>query len=183
LVPPAPVRAVITGGPGAGKSTLLEALAERGLTVYPEVARSILQKPGGMAMRADRPADFALAMLEAEQEVWSHSRTGFAVFDRGFPDIAGFLNLEGLPIPPALDEICKSLRYSGPIFHAAVWRAIYTPDEERIQSWQQAVESDEAVSSAWRHYGYRLVTLPQSSVAERAAFVMEHLQPMLACNA
>ena len=36
---PAPVRAVVTGGPGTGKSTLLAELARRGIATEPEVAR------------------------------------------------------------------------------------------------------------------------------------------------
>lgn len=180
-MPPDPIRAVITGGPGAGKSTLLSALADQGLAVFPEVARVILQRPGGMAMRAERPADFALAMLAAEQEAWRQMATGVAVYDRGFPDIVGFLDLEGLPVPEELDAICQSLRYTGPIFHAPPWRAIYTTDEERIQSWDEAVASNAAIVSAWQRYGYTLTELPQANVSERCAFVMEHIQRKLAC--
>lgn len=181
-MPARPIRAVITGGPGAGKSTLVEALAHRGLTVFPEVARVILQNPGGMAMRRKRPADFALAMLEAEKLAWHEASQDMTVYDRGFPDIAGFLDLEGLPVPAAVQAACCCLRYSGPIFHAAPWRVIYTTDEERIQSWDQALESDAAVVSAWRRYNYDLILLPNVSASERADFVVEHIAAKLACK-
>ena len=88
-----PRRSVITGGPGAGKSTLLGALAERGIATCPEVARVILKAPCGMEMRASRPGDFALAILEAELEVWSEAKSAVVLYDRGFPDIVGFLAL------------------------------------------------------------------------------------------
>jgi len=63
-------RAVVTGAPGSGKSTLLAEVARRGVATGEEVARAILQAPGGMEMRAKRPTDFALAMLEAHIEPW-----------------------------------------------------------------------------------------------------------------
>jgi predicted ATPase len=171
----APFRSVITGGPGAGKSTLLAEIASAGIATFPEVARAILQAPDGMAMRAERPADFAAAMLEAELIAWHAAPEGPSLYDRGFPDIAGFLSLEGLRVPEALDRICRDHRYEGPVFHAPPWREIYTPDEERVQDWEQAVASDAAVVAAWKHYGYRLVELPMAPTAERAAFVLRHL--------
>ena len=172
---PFPLRAVITGGPGAGKSTLLAALADEGFATFPEVARDILQAPGGMALRARRPAEFATAMLEAEQTAWFAAEPGWSVYDRGFPDIAGFLELETMAVTSDIDDACRNLRYSGPIFRAPPWRAIYSQDEERIQSWDQAVDSDLAVCAAWNKYGYELVDLPLAPVMDRVQFVRDKL--------
>ena len=170
-----PLRAVITGGPGAGKSTLLAALADEGFATFPEVARDILQAPGGMALRANRPTEFAAAMLKAERLAWLAATTGCSIYDRGFPDIIGFLNLESLCIPKEIEESCRHLRYSGPIFRAPPWREIYSQDEERIQSWDQAVDSDLAVCAAWNKYGYELVDLPLAPVMDRVQFVRDKL--------
>jgi predicted ATPase len=171
------LRSVITGGPGAGKSTLLAALVDAGVSTFAEVARAILQTPGGMEMRADRPLDFADAMLEAELGAWHMAGAEAAIYDRGFPDIVGFCELEGLPVPHALDRCCEELRYDGPIFRAPPWAEIYATDEERIQDWAQALASDAAVTAAWKHYGYRLIDLPLAPVAQRVEFVLDHLRP------
>jgi predicted ATPase len=170
-----PLRAVITGGPGAGKSTLLGALAQEGFQTFPEVARGLLQATGGMALRAERPAEFAIAMLDAERNSWFAAQAGISIYDRGFPDIAGFLELESIALSRPVDDACRNLRYSGPIFRAPPWRAIYTQDEERFQSWNQATLSDRAVSAAWLRYGYELVDLPFTSVADRVQFVRDRL--------
>ncbi|MGL5839379.1 MAG: AAA family ATPase [Sphingorhabdus sp.] len=177
---PAPFRAVITGGPGTGKSTLLQALAATGLQTFPEVARTILKAPGGMAMRAERPAEFAVAMLKAQCDAWHAAEPGLSVYDRGFADIAGYLKLEALPIPDELEQACRHRHYQGPVFRAPPWREIYTGDEERIQTWEEALAGDAAVTAAWKHYGYRLIDLPFVPVTGRVAFVMEQLQPSLA---
>lgn len=170
-------RAVVTGAPGSGKSTLLAGVALRGVATGPEVARAILQSPGGMEMRAERPIAFAMAMLEAQLASWEKSGAddGPFLFDRGFPDIVGFLRLESLPVPPVIDAACRECRYEGPTFHAPPWREIYRQDAERIQSWEEAVESDAAVIGAWRDYGYSPITLPFADPAARAQFVLDRL--------
>ncbi|HEY8605440.1 AAA family ATPase [Tsuneonella suprasediminis] len=174
---PGPIRAVVTGGPGAGKSTLLAELAQHGISVEEEAARAILQAPDGMALREHDPEGFAAAMFAQELAGFHRAgrRNGATVFDRGFPDTVGFLRLEGLPVPEAMDRMCRDLRYTGPIFRAPPWQEIYRSDEERIQDWAEAQASDSAVCAAWRNYGYDLIDLPFVSPAERADFVIERL--------
>lgn len=177
MIIPAPRCAVLTGAPGAGKSTLLDAAAAAGLATSPEVARELLQAPGGMELRASDPLGFAEAMLEAHaREFERHANTAVPVlFDRGFPDVVGFLDVSGLSVPKAVDQACRRLRYAGPILRAPAWRDIYRQDAQRIQTWQQAVASDEAVTAAWRRYGYEPIDLPLADVAERLRFLQERL--------
>ena len=171
------IRAVLTGAPGAGKTTLLDAAAAAGLATSPEVARVLLQQPGGMELREGDPLGFAEAMLEAHvHEFERHEgQTGQVLFDRGFPDVVGFLDVSGLPIPNSVDAACRRLRYTGPILRAPAWAEIYQQDAERIQDWEQAVASDEAVTAAWRRYGYEVTDLPFAPVAERLRFLQSRL--------
>ena len=171
----APRHAVLTGAPGAGKTTLLVAAAAADFTTSPEEARVLLPQPGGMALREADPLGFAEAMLEAHaREFERHAgQPGPVLFDRGFPDVVGFLDVSGLPVPKAVDAACRRLRYTGPILRAPAWAAIYAQDAERIQDWEQAVASDEAVTAAWRRYGYAPIDLPLVGVAERLRFLQE----------
>ena len=173
-----PRRAVLTGAPGAGKTTLLDAAAAAGLITSPEVARHLLQQPGGMELRQTDPQGFAEAMLEAhrrELERFSEQPNP-VLFDRGFPDVVGFLDVSGLTVPKAVDQACRTLRYHGPVLRAPAWAAIYQQDEQRIQTWDQAVASDEAVTAAWRRYGYDPIDLPLVGVDERLAFLRKALR-------
>ena len=172
-----PRHAVLTGAPGAGKTTLLGAAAAVGIATSPEVARVLLQQPGGMALREADPLGFAEAMLEAHvREFERHQgQPGPVLFDRGFPVVVGFLDVSGLPVPGSVDAACRRLRYTGPILRAPAWADIYQQDAERIQDWQQAVASDEAVTSAWRRYGYEVIDLPLVGVMERLGFLQERL--------
>ena len=172
-----PRRAVLTGAPGAGKTTLLDAAAAAGLTASPEVARALLQAPGGMDLRAGDPLGFAVAMLEAHALEFARHEAdpGAVLFDRGLPDVVGFLDVSGLAIPCVVDQACQNLRYTGPIFRAPAWAAIYRQDHERIQTWAEAVASDAAVTAAWRRYGYTVIDLPLVGVDERLKFVRERI--------
>ncbi len=172
-----PRHAVLTGAPGAGKTTLLDAAAVSGYRTSPEVARRILQQPGGMELRESDPLGFAEAMLEAHRREFERHAgdQGPVLFDRGFPDVVGFLEVSGLPVSAAIDRVCRELRYHGPILRAPAWAAIYAQDAERIQDWEQAVASDEAVTAAWKRYGYDPVDLPFVPVEERLRFLSERL--------
>lgn len=179
MVRSSPRHAVLTGAPGAGKTTLLDAAAAAGYRTSPEVARRLLQEPGGMDLRAADPQAFAEAMLEAHaREFERHAdHPGVVLFDRGFPDVAGFLDVSGLSVPASVDRACRSLRYAGPVLRAPPWRAIYARDDERIQTWDEAVASDAAITAAWKRYGYDVTDLPLAPVDERLAFLRRSLQP------
>lgn len=172
-----PRHAVMTGAPGAGKTTLLEAAAAAGYATSPEVARRILQQPGGMDLRARDPLGFAEAMTAAHAREFeaAQRRGGLVLFDRGLPDVVGFLDVSGLPVPAGIDRTVRALRYAGPILRAPAWAEIYTQDPERIQDWDQAVASDEAVTAAWRRYGYDVTNLPFVPVDRRLAFLRDRV--------
>ncbi len=169
----APRHAVLTGAPGAGKTTLLEAAAAAGIATSHEVARRILQAPGGMALRDSDPLGFADAMIEAHLREYAVAadRPGPVVFDRGLPDVAGFLDVSGYPVSAEIDRVCRTVRYDGPVFRAPAWADIYRQDAERIQDWGQAVASDEAVTAAYRRYGYDVIELPFAPIERRLAFL------------
>lgn len=126
-----------------------------------------------MALRESDPLGFAMVMLEGHLAEYRRfaDHPGPVLFDRGFPDVVGFLELSGLPIPDAVDAACRNLRYDGPIFRAPAWPAIYRQDAERTQNLSDAVASDTVVTGAWRRYFYPVVDLPLAPVAERLAFI------------
>lgn len=171
-------RIIITGGPGSGKSSLIEALKRRGFKCSPEAGRAIIQDQvliGGNALPwANRDA-FAELMLCWELRSWhkaEHHQTCY--FDRGIPDIAGYLSLCNLPIPQHLEEAIRVFRYNEKVFIAPPWRDIYVQDSERKQSMDEAVLTYEAMIVTYENYGYELLELPYSSVDERADFIIKN---------
>lgn len=168
---------VFTGAPGGGKTSLIDAAAAAGYRTSPEVARQILREPGGMELRQSDPLGFAERMAQAHLREYENHRgaPSLVLFDRGLPDVVGFLEVCGLGIPRSLDEACRRIRYSGPVFRAPAWKDIYRSDAQRIQSWDEAVASDQAVTQAWTRYGYEPIDLPLATIGERLAFMKSHL--------
>ncbi|EHL97353.1 hypothetical protein HMPREF9946_04233 [Acetobacteraceae bacterium AT-5844] len=173
---------VITGGPGSGKSTLVAALAAAGLPHMPEAGRAIIQDQqaiGGTALPwADRAA-FAEAMLGWELRSYREARglTGPVLFDRGVPDVIGYLELCGLPVPAHLECAASLFRYGRQVFIAPPWREIFGQDAERKQGWQEAQATYDAMRRVYTRLGYTLVPLPLRTVEERVAFLRRHLLP------
>jgi len=166
---------VITGGPGSGKSTLIEALAAAGFATAPEAGRAIIQDQvmiGGRALPWVDPALFAELMLAADLRSYrAQSGDRVVVFDRGIPDIAGYLTLTGLPVPDHVAKACRLCRYNRRVFICPPWPEIYAADAERKQSLEEAERTYAAMVAIYRDYDYALIEVPRRPVAERAAFV------------
>lgn len=173
---------VVTGGPGSGKTTLLAALAKQGFAVSQEAGRAIIRQQqaiGGDALPWKDPAAFATLMLS--WEIRNHEIAGSAegpvFFDRGLPDIAGYLRLSGLPVPAPVEKAIARFRYNRLVFIAPPWHGIYATDAERHQGWQEAVRTFEAMREAYGQRGYELAPLPLAPVGERVAFVLDRAAP------
>ncbi|HUD94523.1 AAA family ATPase [Sphingobium sp.] len=172
---------ILTGGPGSGKTSLAEALASRGLTVMQEAGRAIIRSQmaiGGNALPwADRAA-FAEAMLHWELRSYEEAQRaqGPVLFDRGMPDLIGYLTLCGLPIPAHMRRACDLRRYHPTIFLAPHWPDIYRRDAERRQSGEEAEATCAVMRHCYQELGYRVVELPLVPVAERALFVLANIQ-------
>jgi predicted ATPase len=171
---------VVTGGPGSGKSTLLAALAARGLACAEEAGRSVIRDQvaiGGTALPwADRHA-FAELMLSFDMRAyrWAEGQRGVVVFDRGIPDVLGYLRLCGLPMPTHVQRAAELFRYNARVFIAPPWREIFAQDAERKQTLEEAERTHDALVETYTGLGYKLTSLPLVGVEQRAHFVLQSI--------
>lgn len=175
-----PRRIVVTGGPGTGKTSLIDALQRRGFPRTVEAGRAIIQdqvRIGGAALPwADREA-YAQLMLSWELRSYreTEGRAGPVFFDRGAPDVIGYLRLCGLPVPFEARAAARLYRYDTQVFIAPPWPEIFTGDAERKQDFAEAARTHAAMAQVYPELAYTLVELPRASVEDRADFVLEHL--------
>ncbi|CAO3438577.1 AAA family ATPase [Azospirillum endophyticum] len=173
---------VLTGGPGSGKTTLIDALQRAGHARSQEAGRGIIQDQaaiGGHALPWRDPIAFAELMLSWEMRSYRQAQDhpGPVFFDRGLPDIVGYLRMLGLPVPPHLVKAVDLCRYHRPVFIAPPWPEIFTQDRERKQTLDEAERTYEAMVAAYVDHGYQLVELPRVPVEQRVRFVIDRMSP------
>ncbi|MBZ9723507.1 AAA family ATPase [Mesorhizobium sp. CO1-1-11] len=169
---------VLTGGPGSGKTTLIEALRQAGFATSAEAGRGIIGDQsaiGGTALPWSDRALFAELMLSWEMRSYRAVRelAGPVFFDRGVPDTIGYLRLCGLPVPDHLTSAATEFRYARRVFVAPPWPEIFTQDEERKQTLDEAERTCQSVAGVYAALGYELVSLPLAPVEERVRFLLD----------
>ncbi|TPN81563.1 ATPase [Mesorhizobium sp. CU2] len=168
---------VLTGGPGSGKTTLIEALKAKGFATAPEAGRGIIRDQtaiGGSALPWQDRALFAELMLSWELRSWhaAQAEPGPVFFDRGVADTIGYLRLCGLPVPDHIKS-AEKFRYARRVFVAPPWPEIFTQDEERKQTLDEAERTFLSVTGVYTELGYELVPLPLAPFEERVGFVLD----------
>ncbi|WP_323019794.1 AAA family ATPase [Pararhodobacter sp.] len=171
---------VLTGGPGSGKTTLLAALAEAGLATMPEAGRAIIRdqiRIGGTGWHGQDRRLFAELMLGWEMRSWQAAQAveGPVFFDRGIPDVIGYLSLYEGHVPVHVTRAARLYRYHPTVLLAPPWAEIFEQDEDRGQDFDEAVATAQAMEQAYAEAGYDLLPLPLAPVAERVDFVLDLL--------
>ena len=171
---------IISGGPGSGKSTLLEVLTRAGYATMPEAGRSIIrlqQNIGGTGVPwNDRMLYTELMLLwELRSYTWACNLPGPVFFDRGIPDLLGYMHICGITAPTHIQKAAVEYRYAKCVFMAPAWPEIYVRDAERKQSWQEARATCDCMREAYVRLGYDIVELPKADVKERVACVLANI--------
>ncbi len=171
---------VITGGPGMGKTSIVEHLIQMGYACQEESGRYIIQsqlRSGGKKLPwADRVgfADemFRMAMHDYEKALDNKAIT---FFDRGIPDVIGYLALCGLPVPDEMWSAAETYRYHASVFITPPWKEIYVQDKERKQTFEESVATYDVMVDVYMKLGYLLSEIPKLPVHNRAGFIVSRV--------
>ncbi|NDV53005.1 AAA family ATPase [Salipiger sp. PrR003] len=169
-----------TSGVAAHKTSIMTELACRGFHTVSESGRTIireeLQRGGDALPWADRLA-YAERMLERDLRAYSVAQalSGPVTFDRGIPDILGYLTLCGLPAPPHVAAAAKAACYNARVFLTPYWDEIFTQDTERTQTRAEAEATCAVMRETYTTLGYKITELPRADIATRADFVCKQL--------
>lgn len=171
---------VLTGAPGTGKSAILGWLASAGTSVVDEPAREILREQrstGGSGTPDRHPAAFVDLLLQRSIEKYRATRRSGTdvIFDRGIPDCVAYAVHLGVDPRPSLIA-CRGHRYERRVLIVAPWGDIYSVDEERTMSFEDALGFHDAIVHAYEGADYELIEVPRGSIEDRASFVQASIQ-------
>ncbi len=172
---------IITGGPGMGKTAIIDRLREYGYPCVVEsgrdIIRSELERGGDKLPWADRrgyaEAMFVRAMADYDS---ARGRDAYTFFDRGIPDVIGYLKLCALPIPDGMWREAERCRYHDQVFATPPWEEIYRNDGERKQDFNEAKATYEQLVQVYGTLGYRVTIMPKLPIDERCRFILEALE-------
>ncbi len=171
---------VIIGGPGSGKTSLIECLEGKGYTCYPEISREVTleaRKQGIEQLFLEKPLLFSELLLEGRKKqhaAAAKDESKIVFIDRGLPDVLAYMHYIGDAYPSFFDDVCKEYRYTK-IFFLPPWREIYTADEARYESYEQAELIASHLQETYKGYGYELTEVPKDTLDNRILFILEHL--------
>lgn len=170
-------RVVITGGPATGKTSLIQALNKIGNQTFPEVARQIIKEQLEIKSKLvpwDDVSGFSKLVLEEQLNHFNSATNKLNFYDRGIPDLIGYLNHGNQPIFDKLNDYSTSHQYNT-VFILPPWEEIYETDNERRESFEDAVLIYEALKSAYSNAGYDFIIVPKLKMEERLKFILDKL--------
>ncbi|MCW2260306.1 MULTISPECIES: AAA family ATPase [Sphingobacterium] len=172
---------VITGGPGVGKTTLIDALKSKGYSTVAEDARSIIKQQilkRGDALPWKNKDLYALLLLNASVKSYhaiSNKNDNIYFFDRGIVDTICYAEMINFKIPTAMLQNAKTHKYNSTVFILPPWSQIYTTDDERKQTWEEALYTFEIMKKTYFNNGYNVIEVPIGAVDLRVDFILKHI--------
>ncbi|HET8885098.1 MAG TPA: ATP-binding protein [Salinimicrobium sp.] len=172
---------IITGGPGTGKSSIIQLLEKKGFRCLPEVSREIIleaKEKGISQLFLEDPLLFSKMLLEKRIEQYHEAEScsqPYIFIDRGIPDVVAYLDYIESTHPPVFSDSCKNHIYDM-IFLLPPWKEIYTCDNERYESFDQAVKIHTFLVNTYKDLGYEVVEVPHETLENRVHFILEKME-------
>lgn len=170
-------KVVISGGPGTGKSTVISTLQELDYACMPEVSRNVTieaQKQGIDQLFLQDPLVFSELLLNQRINQYRKAdemKNELVFFDRGIPDVMGYLDYLGVSYPEIYRVRSSELRYSK-VFMMPPWKKIYHTDNERYESFEQSLRIYDELKKTYERLGYEYEIIPEASVENRIEFIL-----------
>jgi len=171
---------VITGGPGTGKTTLIEVLRNLNYTCITEASRELTldaRKRGITQFFTSDPLLFSNLLLKKRKIQYTEASKlseKLIFFDRGIPDIQAYLNYAKSSYKTDFKYLNNKHPYQK-IFITPPWKSIYKTDNERFESFEEALKIHQQIIKTYTDLEYTLVEIPIGSIQKRVEFIKKSL--------
>lgn len=172
---------VLIGGPGTGKSSILNELISRGFHCKPEISREVTleaQKKGIDQLFLTEPLLFSDLLLEGREKQFldaNKSTEKIVFFDRGIPDVHAYLEFFNTEYPAYFIEKSNTHIYTK-VFMLPPWKEIYASDNERYESFEEAVKIHHHLKKTYQQIGYTISIVPFGTIQERTNYILDSIK-------
>ncbi len=167
---------ILAGGPSTGKSSVISHLKIKGYPCLDESFRELLDKE----RENDSGINFGNTPLEFSYSIFSSRKHQYKLgdkfpvsfFDRSLIDVLAYLDMEHISYPIDWQETIETHKYHKKVFYFPMWKDIYTQDDHRLETWEEALKVDRAIRKKYINEGYHLVEVPLMTVEKRTEFIL-----------
>ncbi len=178
---------VLTGGPSTGKTSVIQYLEKMGYFCFHEVIRLMTQekrekevdsvfKTNPIVSVSD-PQEFNQRILEARITQYTSANQineSVIFFDRGIPDVLGYMNCFDQKYSKTFEKACTDHTYDL-VFLMPPWQEIHVSDNERFESYEEALLINDCLLNSYTHFGYGVKIVPKDTVINRAEFILDSI--------
>lgn len=170
-------RILLIGSPGSGKTTVLSELEKRGYVCFKEVSREIIleaKKRGIDQLFLSNPDEFNQKLLSgriAQHKACIQHEGNYVFIDRGLPDIIAYNNYINVPTEEKVIKASIELTYDF-VFLFPAWKKIFKNDNERYESFEEALKIQENLKETYIKHGYDICEVPVGDISERANYIL-----------
>lgn len=168
---------ILAGGPSTGKSSVIKQLQDKGYPCLDESFRELLDKERendtGVSF-GDTPLEFSYSIFKSRKQQYKvGDQFPISFYDRSLIDVLAYLDMEHIAYPLDWQETIELNKYHNTVFYFPMWKDIYTQDEHRLETWEEAIKVDRAIRKKYINEGYELIEVPLMTVEKRTEFILK----------
>ncbi len=178
---------VITGGPGTGKTSIINDLKNKKFHCFDEIIRSLTLEAkkeddtsnhiSNPIAFVNNPNEFNTRLIKGRISQFIEANTvnkDLIFFDRGIPDVLAYMDFFNQEYDDFFLDSCKNHRYTN-VFILPPWELIYKSDNERFETFEEAVKIHTALENIYKKLGYNLIDVPFNTIENRTDFILNTL--------
>lgn len=175
---------VISGCSGGGKSTLLSELANMGYSIVPEIGREVVKDQlniDGTALPWKDAKSFCELLIKKSIDAYHQANQMYHVkhevifFDRSFIDGISWYQSQNYPDNDKYNYFINELKFYSTVFMVPPWKEIFSQDEERKHTFEDAINEYNRLMIMYPKYGYQISIIPKTTVKERIDFLLSKI--------
>ena len=178
---------VITGGPGTGKTSIINTLKNRNYYCFDEIIRNLTIEAkdkhdasshiSNPIAFVNNPLDFNTRLINGRLKQFQEANfldKSLIFFDRGIPDVLAYMDFFNQAYGSEFLSICENHKYNY-VFLLPPWETIYKSDNERLESFEEAIKIHNFLEKIYKKLGYKTLEVPLGSIEERTNYIINRL--------